>query len=72
MGRCMASSWLMRQMSPQFPMTAMMCIKQNGREIQMYVASSPGMPFKIKNPGVRLELLTPDMMADRRRAFYTL
>ena len=29
-------------MSPQFPTTAMMYMKQNGKEIQMCAASSPG------------------------------
>ena len=57
-------------MSPQLPTTAMTYMKQNGREIQMCAASSPGTPFKIKNPGVRLEILAPDMMSDVWGAFY--
>jgi hypothetical protein len=48
-----------------------MYMKKKGREIQMCAASSPGTPFKIKNPGVRLELLAADMMVDRGRACYT-
>jgi hypothetical protein len=59
-------------MSPIFPTRAMMYMKKNGKEIQMCAASSPGTTFKIKNPGVRLELLAPDLTNDRRRECYTL
>jgi hypothetical protein len=72
MGLCRASSWLIRWMSPQFPTAAMMYMKKKGREIQMCAASSPGTPFKIKNPGVRLELLAPYMISDKGRTCHTL
>jgi hypothetical protein len=42
-----------------------MYMKQNGREIQTCASSSPGTPFRIKNSGVKLELLAPDIMTGR-------
>lgn len=44
----------MRYIRPKFPVMAMLYMVHRGKEIHKCTSSSPGMPFKMNEAGVRL------------------